>query len=78
MIFLLLKGFFLLEQMQRVTAFSAPQTVPPVPASAPKRSLWILDGWRDLILYVGTPLLLVPMLALAQVRWSFQSRSPQS
>src|SRR5438445_1829081 len=58
--------------MQQVTAFSGPQTVPPVPASAPKRSLWILSSWRDLILYVGTPLLLVPMFALAQARWSAQ------
>jgi Tfp pilus assembly protein PilF len=34
--------------------------------------LWILSSWRDLILYVGTPLLLVPMFALAQARWSAQ------
>jgi Tfp pilus assembly protein PilF len=58
--------------MQHATAFSGPQTVPPVSASAPKRNLWILSGWRDLILYVGTPLLLVPMFALAQARWSAQ------
>jgi tetratricopeptide (TPR) repeat protein len=58
--------------MQHVTAFSRPQTVPAVPKAAPKRSLWILDSWRDLILYVGTPLLLVPMFALAQARWSAQ------
>jgi len=58
--------------MQHVTAFSRPQTVPPVPASAPRRSLWILNSWRDLILYVGTPLLLVPLFALAQARFSAQ------
>jgi hypothetical protein len=34
--------------------------------------LWILGSWRDLILYVGTPLLLVPMFVLAQARWSAQ------
>ncbi len=34
--------------------------------------MWILDSWRDLILYVGTPLLLVPVFALAQARWSPQ------
>ena len=34
--------------------------------------MWILNSWRDLILYVGTPLLLVPMFALAQTRWSAQ------
>ncbi|MFN2541246.1 MAG: tetratricopeptide repeat protein [Chthoniobacterales bacterium] len=38
----------------------------------PKRNLWILSSWRDLILYVGTPLLLVPVFALAQARWSAQ------
>src|SRR6266404_3021489 len=58
--------------MQHVTAFSRPQTVPPVPAAAPRRNLWILNSWRDLILYVGTPLLLVPLFALAQARFSAQ------
>src|SRR6185312_15136040 len=58
--------------MQYVTAFSRPQTVPAVPTTAPRRTLWILGSWRDLILYVGTPLLLVPMFALAQARWSAQ------
>ena len=58
--------------MQHVTAFSRPQTVPAIPATVPKRSLWILSSWRDLVLYVATPLLLVPMFALAQARWSAQ------
>jgi tetratricopeptide (TPR) repeat protein len=58
--------------MQHVTAFSRPETVPPVSATAPKRSLWILNSWRDLILYVGTPLLIVPLFAVAQARWSAQ------
>jgi tetratricopeptide (TPR) repeat protein/branched-subunit amino acid transport protein len=58
--------------MQHVSAFARPQTVPAVPVSVPKRNLWILSSWRDLILYVGTPLLLVPMFALAQARWSAQ------
>src|SRR5713101_8226027 len=58
--------------MQHVTAFSRPQTVPPVPALVPKRNVWILDSWRDLNLYVGTPLLLVPLFALIQARWSAQ------
>src|SRR5438552_8734120 len=58
--------------MQQVTAFSRPQTVPAVPAAAPRTSLWILDSWRDLILYVATPLLLLPVFALAQTRWSPQ------
>ncbi len=58
--------------MQHVTAFSRPQTVPAVPASGPAPKIWILNSWRDLILYVATPLLLVPMFALAQARWSAQ------
>jgi len=58
--------------MQLLSAFSRPQTVPDTAASAPKKSLWILDSWRDLVLYVGTPLLLLPAFALAQARWSPQ------
>src|SRR3954449_7207597 len=58
--------------MQHVTAFSRPQTVPAVPTTLPKRNPWILNRWRDLLFYVGTPLLLVPMFALAQARWSAQ------
>ncbi len=58
--------------MQLLSAFSRPQTVPVAPVSASRPKLWILDSWRDLILYVGTPLLLVPVFALAQARWSPQ------
>src|SRR6266436_3668063 len=58
--------------MQHVTAFSRAQTVPAAPSAAPKKTLWILNSWRDLILYVGTPLFLVPMFLLAQARWSAQ------
>ncbi len=58
--------------MQQISAFSRPQTVPAVPTTVPKKNLWILDSWRDLLFYVGTPLLLVPMFALAQARWSAQ------
>ncbi len=56
--------------MQHVTAFSPPQTVPAAPAAARKPNLWILDGWRDLILYVCTPLVILPIFILAQTRWS--------
>src|SRR6059058_3043691 len=56
--------------MQYVTAFSRPQTVPAGLAAARKPNLWILDSWRDLILYVCTPLLIVPIFLLAQARWS--------
>src|SRR4029453_3139500 len=58
--------------MQHVTAFSGPQTVPAAPAAARKQGLWILDSWRDLVLYVCTPLLIVPIFLVAQARWSAQ------
>src|SRR6266850_555331 len=58
--------------MQHVTAFSSPQTVPAAPAVARKPGLWILDSWRDLILYVCTPLVILPIFLLAQARWSAQ------
>jgi Flp pilus assembly protein TadD len=58
--------------MQLLSAFSRPQTVPAVPVTAPGKTLWILNSWRDLILYVGTPLFLLPMFLLAQARWSAQ------
>src|SRR5204863_13580 len=35
-----------------------------------KPNLWILDSWRDLILYVCTPLVIVPIFLVAQARWS--------
>src|SRR6266581_2896954 len=50
----------------------APSRTPAEPASRPKSSPWILDRWRDLLLFVGTPLLLIPLFAAAQVRWSPQ------
>lgn len=58
--------------MQQLSSFSRPQTVPAVAGTIPKKSLWILDSWRDLVLYVGTPLLLLPAFAVAQARWSPQ------
>src|SRR5438876_8695484 len=56
--------------MQHVSAFSRPQTVPAVPTVGRKSNLWILDSWRDLILYVCTPLLLVPIFIGAQGFWA--------
>src|SRR5918911_4738082 len=58
--------------MQHVSAFSRPQTVPAVPAASSRPNFWILNSWRDLVLYVGTPLLLLPVFAVAQARWSAQ------
>ena len=56
--------------MQFVTGFSSPQTVPAAPAVTRKGNLWILDSWRDLLLYVCTPLLLVPIFIFAQGLWA--------
>ncbi len=42
-------------------------------ASTPaKPSPWILDRWRDLVLFVATPVLLIPIFTAAQARWSAQ------
>jgi Tfp pilus assembly protein PilF len=59
--------------MQFVPGISSAQTVPVAPtptAAGRKPSLWILDSWRDLILYVCTPLLLVPIFIGAQGLWA--------
>jgi tetratricopeptide (TPR) repeat protein len=59
--------------MQVVPGFSSAQTVPATPgpaAATGKRSLWILDSWRDLILYVCTPVLLIPIFIAAQGVWA--------
>src|SRR6266550_859667 len=59
--------------MQFVPGISSAQTMPAAPtptAAGRKPSLWILDSWRDLVLYVCTPLLLVPMFIAAQGLWA--------
>ncbi|HEX5491743.1 MAG TPA: tetratricopeptide repeat protein [Candidatus Udaeobacter sp.] len=59
--------------MQFVPGISSAQTMPAAsaPAAAGRKSgLWILDSWRDLVLYVCTPLFLVPMFIAAQGFWS--------
>ena len=59
--------------MQFVPGISSAQTLPAAPAAtaaARKSSFWILDSWRDLVLYVCTPLLLVPIFIAAQGMWS--------
>jgi len=61
----------------------ATQAIAPAPPSASgtglsrsqpaaKTSLWILDRWRDLLLFVGTPVLLIPIFTAAQARWRAQ------
>ncbi|MGE5214052.1 MAG: tetratricopeptide repeat protein [Nitrospirota bacterium] len=59
--------------MQLVPGISSAQTMPAAPGpttTGRKPSLWILDSWRDLVLYVCTPLLLVPMFIAAQGLWA--------
>src|ERR1041385_8983057 len=59
-------------------AVSVARMSPPkarqIQTSAPtaKSSPWILDRWRDLLLFVGTPVLLIPIFTAAQARWSAQ------
>jgi Flp pilus assembly protein TadD len=48
------------------------ETKPASPSPAPKASPWILDRWRDLLLFVGTPVVLIPIFTAAQARWSAQ------
>jgi hypothetical protein len=50
----------------------ARETQTSAPAASAKPSPWILDRWRDLVLFVGTPLLLIPIFTAAQARWSAQ------
>src|SRR3954447_5188200 len=56
--------------MESVAAFSRPESIPAAPPVPRKTSLWILNSWRDLLLYVCTPMLLVPLFYAAQARWS--------
>src|SRR2546423_11778611 len=41
-------------------------------ASSNMPSMWILDRWRDLLLFFGPPILLIPIFTAAQARWSAQ------
>lgn len=49
-----------------------PPAPPPAGKTGPAHSPWILDRWRDLLLFVGTPVLLIPIFTAAQARWSAQ------
>lgn len=58
-------------QLAKVPTETPPRS--PSSAAAPgKSSPWILDRWRDLVLFVGTPVLLIPLFTAAQARWSAQ------
>lgn len=57
---------------QTFTSPASPGPIPTTVKPAVGPSPWILDRWRDLVLFVGTPVLLIPIFAAAQVRWSAQ------
>jgi len=68
---------FINRDMSTRTLAGAPSAAPRVsdPSASrhpPKSSQWILDRWRDLLLFVGTPVLLIPIFSAAQARWSAQ------
>ena len=58
-----------LAKLPRSKASAREQTASPAPSNS---SPWILDRWRDLVLFVGTPVLLIPIFTAAQARWSAQ------
>jgi len=58
-----------------MTATNSGLTSPPgSPGSpgVPARNFWILSSWRDLLLFVATPILIIPLLRAAQTRWSIE------
>ena len=44
----------------------------PVAARASAPRLWIQNSWQDLLLYIGTPLLIFPLVRIAQTRFSVE------
>src|SRR5215217_7846097 len=57
------------RQRQEAVAPAAQQSAS---ATSTGFSPWILSRWLDLLLFVGTPALLIPIFAAAQARWSAQ------
>src|SRR5438128_10337514 len=43
--------------------------------SLPPSSRWIVAPWQDLVLFVGTPLLIIPAFLAAQTRWRVEELS---
>ena len=61
------------KSSRRQTVAVAAVEGPAVPQpTVPPPSLWILDSWRDLALFVATPLLILPLVELARRQWSAQ------
>jgi Flp pilus assembly protein TadD len=61
------------QTMAQANLSTAKPPASPAPGKpGPAHSPWILDRWRDLLLFVGTPVLLIPIFTAAQARWSAQ------
>src|SRR6267143_3469988 len=58
--------------LARVSQSKAGEGIAIASPAVSKSSPWILDRWRDLLLFVGTPVLLIPIFSAAQARWSAQ------
>ncbi len=56
----------------QVVALAAGESNTVGQPNLPPPSLWILDSWRDLALFVATPLLILPLVELARRQWSVQ------
>lgn len=56
----------------RETAIARSAAAVPAAPAQTKKSPWILGRWLDLLLFVGTPAVLIPIFIAAQARWSAQ------
>lgn len=64
------------EAARQVERAAAKGPKPSASASAAAKALpspWILGRWLDLLLFVGTPALLIPLFSSLQSRWSAQT-----
>jgi len=68
------EGWLLIQHphLERRAPGHVPAPLQKVVAAPAKSSPWILSRWRDLLLFVGTPALLILLFAAAQRRWSAQ------
>ncbi len=54
---------------------STPIESTPKTTSSPVPKLWILSSWKDLLLFVATPVLIIPLVTLAKLRFSVEEIS---
>ena len=57
--------------MSSTQTLSQPSDAPAEAPRSPLSRLFILDGWRDVLLVFGTPFLIVPLFALLSQRMSY-------